>query len=81
MYIYSYSILISHRVRVTSMTIKIITRSNLMRDDVSILLADGHSAEALLTHILSHHDVVPITHTEIFMMIYGVSLSARRLSE
>ena len=52
-----------------------------MWDDVSILLTDGHSAEALLTHILSHHDVVPINHTEILMMIYGVSLSARRLSE
>ena len=35
-----------------------------MWDDVSILLADGHPAEALLTLILSHHDVVPIIHTE-----------------
>ena len=41
-----------------------------MWDDVSILLADGHSAEALLTHILSHHDVVPITHTEIYIDNY-----------
>ena len=41
-----------------------------MWDDVSILLADGHSAETLLTHILSHHDVVPITNTEIYIDNY-----------
>ena len=39
-------------------------RSNLVRDDVGILLADSHSAEALLTDILCHHNVIPIIHTE-----------------
>ena len=44
--------------------VKSMKRSNLVWDDVSILLANSHSAEALLTDILRHHDVIPIIHTE-----------------